>query len=104
VLSSISSLKNSLDSSSPCPFRGAGSTCSRPNSVEMTVTNSTCDIFWPGHTRGPPDHAMKVPRSGVISWESAPRTAPGRSQREGRKSWASGPQEARSLCRPALLT
>lgn len=65
--------------------------------VDMTATNSTCDILMPGHARGPPDHGMNVPLTGstLDSLES---------QRVGRKESASDPHIFESTCMEAPLT
>ena len=56
----------------------------------MTATNSTCAIFIPGQSRGPPDQGIKDPRSGSINVSHF--DCPSSSQREGRNSRESFPQ------------
>jgi hypothetical protein len=72
-------------------------------SVATTATNSTCDIFCPGHVRGPTDQGRYVPRGGVTSSGCAPSST-GRSQRAGLNARASGPQVEGEVCRAIVLT
>lgn len=64
----------------------------------MTATNSTCENFLPGHTRGPAAQGRKAPAGMGASFSSAVI------QRLGSHWSALSPHEAVDVCRPARLT
>lgn len=102
-LSIINCTRPSLACSIVPPDGITGLTVQAWKSVAITVTNSTWDIFWPGHTRGPPDQARKIPRSGVLN-SACPTSLSPLNHREGLNIVESAPQNEGLVCRQALFT
>lgn len=108
-------------SSSDSPFSSTTRTRAPPaNNSKIALVNSTCENFFPGHTRGPEVHGTKTPGAGDTKADdcqsyvrsslpiAASLTTPSFSsdliQRSGRNSRASGPQNLGSLASPATST
>lgn len=99
-LSCMRSSNRSLACSSLSPSFLTGRALHLRKSVATTDTNSTCDIFIPGHERGPIDQDMYVPWGGVMKTGSGEL---GSSQRVGLNSRESGPHVEGRVCRAIVL-
>lgn len=105
ALSSTISINAFLASPSLCPAPSTGLTQYAPNNVAKTATNSTCANFWPGQTRGPRAHGMKLPWGGEMKvWrDGRSPLLEGTNQRSGRQLRLSGPHVLGSVCSACTL-